>query len=191
MMEHSMIRQLCKDDASELVRVIESNPKIQVHSDSEHRRWFVHDYLVPHLAEKDRVLTLGYFDNGYLRAFVETRRWTDNDRHVTLGTTSVDQTVYHASARGSRWPQAIIALVNAVVGIHRGLGRDIVWTTRPDDPRWVPLTSAPDCVLRGYQSEVAYKAKANELYPPEFSQVSIRMPSDQLVIKMVPRGELL
>ena len=181
-----MIRQLGPDDADELVRVMDSNPKVQLNASAEHKRWFVYEYLVPHLSEPGRVVTLGEFDGDRLRAFVETRRWTDSDCDVTLGTTSADQSAPHALARGSRWPRAIIALVNAAVDLHRGQGRDVVWTTRPDDARWVPLTSASDCVLRDYTSSVECRVPANTPYPRGYSQVSLLMPTDQLVVRMQP-----
>ena len=183
-----IVRQLGGSDAAELVRVVESGPSLQAHVDAEHKRWFVHDYLVPHLSEAGRVLTLGLFDGDVLRAFVETRRWTNSNRDVTLGTTAVDRTVLQPRARCSRWPRAIISLVNAVVGLHLGEGRDVVWTTRPDDAAWSPLIAAPDCVLSAYDAQVVAVISANTLYPEEFRQVSVRMPTDQRVVRMRPRG---
>ena len=126
----------------------------------------------------------GYLnDDNKVVAFIATKFWNDKE-NVTFSTSSVDQNENHPLSDGSRWPHAIIALVNYGVFYYQKQGVKYLWTIRPNSPNWVPYTNAKECVLRNFNFEAVCTVPANVNFPLEYQEVcALPLPMEQIIIK--------
>ena len=178
-----MIRVLTSDDASDLRRMILSRDGHQL---------FKVDGFSAKLADRTvarlpcaNVCIFGMFDNGELVAFIDTNVWQDDPASATLSTSFRAPSRRQERARDSTWPAVIIELVNHAVAFHEARGVTSLWLNRPDDPAWVPYTSAPDCTLNGYEAEmIRYVPAGEDLRGTRWEQVFPRLPTNQKIMRL-------
>jgi len=178
-----MIIRLDSSHGEDVIRVLTSNRKYQGTADfgeysKKLSRWTA-DQLINSCHN-----IFGYVQDQKVIAFLDTSFC----RHgFCLLTSSVDQNEPHKLVEGSRWPIAIIELVNYAVRYYKIAGFRTAWTIRPDNPKWVPYIEAPTCVLKGCKTTIGLKVPANTPWSKEYDWLipeGKQLPVDNIVIKI-------
>jgi len=172
---------LTSNNKPDIERILLSNTKYQGTVDFSTFRNRLLPYMMSRLDNPD-VTMFGYEQDGQIVGILDTHIW-DNRVEFTLQTSSVDQNIKLPLVENSRWPVAIIEMVNAAVEYYRDC--QVAWTIRPNNPKWVPYAAVEGCILKNMKSEIVATIPANTVFPKEYQQVVVGpIPVENHIIKI-------
>ncbi len=182
------IRKLTIEDKDEIVRIISSQPKMQLTQKLGTYRSNLLVAIISRL-QHGSVNNFGAFVDNKLVAFLDTNRWETDFQNWSLGLGSVDKLIELPRSKNSRWPEVIIKLVNHAVKFYEAEKRNVAWGVRTTDKKWVTYDNEPECLLKDYKKEIVQKIPAwtnlIEAYEGKYMYVSIGMlPSENNIWKM-------
>jgi hypothetical protein len=196
------VRRLTTSDFDQMYSIYAEHLSFQgVHKDA---MFYLHpeidqhwqDYYKNALSDTTNNYSYGSFDNssGNLLAFVNTHIWTDGSAQVwNMDRLTATKTVPLSKGHGGKfWPDCLIGCVNTATLNYEGMGITTAYTLRTAiNPKWIPITSVPNCRLFHYTSNIVATIKGG--YPPDdqkyFENVCLNgiFAIDQYIVQLTKR----